>query len=727
MSDYNSNDAYGDLVRESLHNLLPATIVITWLWTAFVAIFIEGKLLPTWGIFAVICAAAGLSRYLSPRHLRLSAATYLLGLMAAVACTTLVLHDRETYYLYMLVVLIAAILTNPSILWGLSLLCIVMAYVTAFAIGNARVDDLFVPSLFILATAAIAQLSTRRLFMALDWALSMTEEAQKNAQEAQKHRGEVQRMLKSLDEAYVRLERANTALLLARETAEKAYEFKATFVANVSHELRMPLNLIVGFSEMMATAPESYGGVQMPREYRADIMAIYRSARHLTELINDVLDLSQIETGRLPLDRELENLPAVVCEAVDIMRGLAEARRLRLEIDLPGDLPPLRLDRTRIRQVLLNLLTNAARFTDVGWIRVHACLLDREVAVSIQDSGRGIPPDKLAKAFEVFSQLHENPEHEGSGLGLALSKKFIELHGGRIWIESAVGHGTTVWFTLPVPRDEPESIGSPLVRTAMLSPTSSPVVALLHDDPRTMSLLRRYIEGFQFVLADTAEQLHHMLLQTLPLAVLMDGEWLRARGIGAVESELPANIPFISCPLPGRQRLASKLGAIDYLTKPITRDNLQGAMARLSHIPQRVLVVDDDPHIVLLLSRMLKTFNPTMQVFEAFGGRQALEITRLQRPELVLLDLLMPEMSGYEFLQEITCDKATASTPVIIVSAHGVEEETVPINGELRIGRETGFSTTEILQVVQALLNALTRPVAAVPTSVEAPAEVQPG
>ena len=143
-------------------------------------------------------------------------------------------------------------------------------------------------------------------------------------------------------------------------------------MANVSHELRTPLNLIVGFSETMATAEESYGGVALPNAYRGDVMAIYSSAQHLAALIDDVLDLSRIEAGSMPLTREVADLREVAREAAGMVRGLAEARGLRLELDLPGELPPLRLDRTRIRQVLLNLVTNATRFTDRGWIRVRA-------------------------------------------------------------------------------------------------------------------------------------------------------------------------------------------------------------------------------------------------------------------------------------------------------------------------------------------------------------------
>ena len=177
-------------------------------------------------------------------------------------------------------------------------------------------------------TALAAIVSSRRLYTALGWALNMTEQARRNAGEAQNNRAELRRVLQTLDIAYDRLERTNRALIFAQESAEKAYRFKSEFVANVSHELRTPLNLIVGFTEMMATAPESYGGVPLPRAYRGDMLATYRNACHLLELINDVLDLSQLEAGQLPLTKQRTDLRELIEEVAGMVQGLADARGL---------------------------------------------------------------------------------------------------------------------------------------------------------------------------------------------------------------------------------------------------------------------------------------------------------------------------------------------------------------------------------------------------------------
>lgn len=708
-----------DLTRDSLRVLLPVTAALAWAWAGFVVLFSESQVLFAYAALALTIGTGLASYRLHQWRPTLAAGAYLLGLVGVVAVITLCFEDRSTYYLYMPVVLIAAMLTNPKVTWGTALFSAAMILVVDGRRGPWS-WEVAPPMAMITLTALTSWLSTRRLFTALAWMFSMTREAQRKTEEARQHRAELQRVLKTLDEAYVRLERANEALIFAREAAEKAYRFKAEFVANVSHELRTPLNLIVGFSEMMATAPESYGGVPLPREYRGDVMAIYRSARHLSDLINDVLDLSRIEAGRLPLAKEPTDLAEVVREATEMVRGLAEARGLRLELELPESLPLLRFDRTRIRQVLLNLLTNATRFTDRGWIRVRARLERKEVLITVEDSGRGIPPDRLSKAFEAFSQLDEEHIQEGSGLGLAVSKKFVELHGGRMWIESELGRGTTVGFSLPIPQEGPEvPVSSLKVLPWPRAPHEQPVVLVFHDDPRSIPLLRRHVDGYEFILVDTIELARQAIEELAPVAVVMDTVWAE-RWRSSPSLSVPPHVPLIICPLPSMRRLGLLLGAVDYLPKPVTREELWSALSRLTHPVRTVLIVDDDPHVVRLLARMLKAGDPSLRVLEAFGGEEGLAVARAQRPDVILLDLLMPQMNGYAFLEELSRNPEMARTSVIIVSVRGIEQETAPMVGELRLEKGIGLSLTEVLQALQAMLSAVTRPAAILPASAAA-------
>ena len=254
-----------------------------------------------------------------------------------------------------------------------------------------------------------------------------------------------------------------------------------------------------------------------------------------------------------------------------------------------------------------------------------------------------------------------------------------------------------------------------------------PTVLVLHDDPRALSLLRRYIDGYQFVLAETVDEAREMIHKMFPIAVVMDAVWADRWAGGVSELGLPALTPLVTCPLPSMRRLGLLLGAVDYLPKPVTREDLQSALSRLPEQPQTVLVVDDNPHVVRLLARMLRASYASVRVLEAFGGREGLEIARLERPDVILLDLLMPEMDGYTFLEEIAGEELMAETRIIIVSVRSVEEESPPIMGELQVGREAGFSLTELLQTIGATLSAVTRSAATVPSSAEALPEAQPG
>jgi signal transduction histidine kinase/DNA-binding response OmpR family regulator len=611
-------------------------------------------------------------------------------------------------------------LTNPGVTWGMT------AVVAALIIAVGRPLDfsaaeLSLPLFMLLITTAGAWLSARRLFTALGWAFEMSTHAQRSAEEARDHRGELQRLLRSLDLAYTQLERTNQQLIFAQEAADQAYRFKSDFVANVSHELRTPLNLIVGFSEMMVMAPESYGGVELPRQYRGDLMAIYRSARHLLDLINDVLDLSQIEAGRMAVYKERTDLGEVVREAADIVRGLAEARRLRLELELPPDPLLLELDRIRIRQVLLNLLTNAMRYTDAGWVRVAVEMEHGKILVTVADSGRGIAAEKLPRAFEAFDRLDEEQLREGTGLGLAVSKKFVELHDGHMWIESQVGAGTTVSFTLPLPNGAGALPPAPLRLTQPLPVrTPRPLILVLHDDLRALTLLRRHVSECDFVLAETPEQVTELLQTTLPNAVLMDAAWAARRPHFAATMTTAAQAPVLTCPLPSVHHLGTLMGATDYLPKPVTRADLAAALARLPQAPRLALVVDDDPHVVRLIGRMLSAIDPTLRVLETYSGEEALAVAQAQRPDVIFLDLVMPQVSGYNLIDAVAADPNLAATALVVVSVRSVEEESAAIGGELRLEHQAGFTLTELLQALRALLASVTQPGAVSPASAAA-------
>ncbi len=718
-----------DLVKHSLRIMLLTTVVLMWTW-ALAMDFIDRSLVTyLFGLVAVSAAVAVVSYWLHERHLNWAISLYLLGLIGIVAAIGVELRSLPALYLYVLVVLMAIPLASARITWIVVGLCITMAAVVGIVMLDLRPMDVALLVTLILLGGFSAWLSSRQLITTLAWTLEIAQGAQRNAEEARKQRAELHRVLKTLDSAYTRLERMNRALLVAQESAERAYRFKAEFVANVSHELRTPLNLIVGFSEMMVTSPESYGSATLPREYRGDVMAIFRSARHLLDLINDVLDLSQLEAGKLSIVRSPAQLPDLIHEAADIVRGLAEARGLRLSLSLDESLPTLTLDRTRIRQVLLNLMTNAIRFTDVGGVHVSAAPITsvghgNEILIQIADTGHGIDPENLKRAFEAFSQLHEDQVTEGSGLGLAISKKYVEMHEGRIWIESSPGQGTTLSFTLPAPTQTPAiELSRVRLSRSLADNMAAPLVLTLHDDLRIISWLQRHLAEYKFVLAQTPQEAASVVRESMPEAVLVDAYWLKHWPSFLADIELPEQIPVIMCTLPSLHALGSALGAVDMLQKPVTRDDLAAAFARLATAPQKVLIVDDDPNVVRLLHRMIVALQleqgMTSDIFESFGGQEAMEIIRTHQPDLVLLDLAMPGMSGLDFLRALPHERNGAGqrTQVIIISAFAGERELSTSSHDFRLWRAAEFSLTDSLRLLASLLTNVTGRVEAPPAS----------
>lgn len=292
------------------------------------------------------------------------------------------------------------------------------------------------------------------------------------------------------------------------QVAEEARRAKEQFVANVSHELRTPLNMIVGFSEMIIQAPKAYGAA-LPAALRADLDVILRNAQHLASLINDVLDRSQVEAGRMALTRERVALPEIIDEARSGVERLYGSKGLYLRVEVPAELPPVFCDRTRIREVLLNLLTNAARYAEQGGVDLHAWQEGSDVIVSVADTGPGIAPEDAGKLFAPFQQLDGSirRRYGGSGLGLAISKDFVELHGGKMWLESEKGRGSTFFFRLPI---EPLALpDSPAWRwldaeweyrqrtrpAAIPSAAVTPRLLVVEEGTALQRLLGRYLGG----------------------------------------------------------------------------------------------------------------------------------------------------------------------------------------------------------------------------------------
>lgn len=556
-------------------------------------------------------------------------------------------------------------------------------------------------------------LSFQPIQVALNWSWSHYIRAEREADRAMRQQAEFAEMVKSLNAAQDRFEQANHELERARHAAEDAQRLKTEFAAMISHELRTPLNLIIGFSEMMAAGVDSYATQPLSPIQQRDIDTVYRNARHLSSLIDDILDLARIDALRMGLLRERVVFAELAREAVASIEPLFQRKGLRIQLDIAPDLPPLMLDRTRVRQILVNLLSNAGRFTEVGGAWVTAHLDEHDVVVSVTDTGVGIAQEALLHVFEEFRQL-EGPlgrHTDGSGLGLAISKRLVELHGGAMWVESQIGQGSSFYFTLPTS----ENIISNTMRREWESwakpndagEAARRIILIDDEDSDAAHILQRYLDGYQVSIAMNLDEVRRLRENSSITAVVLLGSaeqaiWPLAQKVKAQVGDLPVLV----CALPGRRDLSHELGVVDYLLKPILREQLARVLRHNGKLPRDLLVIDDDPDLVYLLARMTRSIARRTRVRIARGGAEGLAALRERRPDLVLLDLLMPGIDGFTVLQTMRADESLRDIPVVVITAQSGRDETITA-GMLGITRGGGLSIADLLRLVRTSLDEL--------------------
>ncbi len=636
--------------------------------------------------------------------LPLASGLVVLGLGLSVVAGTVVYPGSQALYALPLVVGVT------GALFGLLPTCLVAALGSLGVLllaqdGRGWVEAPGMVVGLLWAAAVITWLVTRPTRIALDWAWQHYRLAQQRTEELRQRQGELGRLAKSLDEACARLEAMNWELERARRAAEEARRLKAEFAAAVSHELRTPLNLIIGFAEMMMHAPQAYGGTGLPEPYRQDLEAIYRNACHLSRLIDDVLDLSQIEAHRLALERRVVSLRQIVDEAVATVATLYERLGLWLQVDLSPDLPLLFVDPNRIRQILINLLNNAARFTERGGVTIRATSDGREVVVAVSDTGTGIAPEDLPYVFQEFYQAGPPGRRRGgSGLGLAICKRFAEMHGGYMWAESQVGQGSTFYLALPLCGNVATE---PLVRTPAPRPTTERTVVVLAREPEAARVFQRYLDGYTVVWAGSERDLRRLAAsRPVQAVVITEPEAQREPPAWAGDPRL-REIPVFHCPLSTPQHLARELGVQAYLVKPVNPERLTTVLRRLGRRRREILIVEDDPEMARLLTEILTTTWRRVRVRTAADGAEALRLLRERWPDLLLLDLLMPGMSGYEVLRTLRADPALRDLPVVVLTARGAEE--TPVRAQvLSLSCARGLTVAEMVACLRHSLEALT-------------------
>ena len=694
------------LRTETLNLMAVAVVILLYAVLALVALVPEARRPAVLLVVAALLAAVAASRL---QRLNLTAAAILLiaGLSLAIVSAALVFPGSQLTYCLTLVVIAASVLLGGLPAFGVAALASATVLVLA-----QRADDVTSGSAtgtvlsLIWSTAALSWLASRPTRTALEWAWRNYLLALQRTEELRDRQGELGRLAKSLNEACVQLEQMNAELERARRAAEEARRLKAEFAATISHELRTPLNLIVGFSEMMMMDGLRDGGrPALPETYRPGLEAIHRNANHISRLIDDVLDLSQIEAHRMALEKRWVSVGQIVEEAVETVASLFEHLGLGLAVEIPVDLPPLYVDPNRVRQILINLLNNAVRFTERGGVTIRATCDDREVVLAVTDTGDGIASEDLPYLFQEFHQAGPpDRRRDGSGLGLAVCKRFAEMHGGYLRVESCLGQGSTFHLALPLCE---HVVSAPMALPPSPRPSQARTIAVLDRAPEAAKVFQRYLDGYQVVWAEDLGTLRRLAVARPLHALIVAGS-----GKSGEQCELPAadpclrNLPVLTCSLRTSRSIAEELGVAEYLVKPVSRERLTAALRRWGKGARDALVVEDDPEMGQLLAGLVRASSRRCRVRRAGDGAEALEELRQKRPDVVLLDLLMPRVSGYEVLRQMKADAALRDVPVLVISAKGAREETVRTSA-LSLTRPDGLTVGELMGCLQSSLDVL--------------------
>jgi len=662
------------------------------------------------GPWILLGVGAAASYHLRIAHCRPASWILLLSMLLSLALITWSEPGVLAVANGVLVVATAGALLGPATAAAMAVLTWLVEVGALWMVTGALLAPTALLSTFLLYALmwGAGYLTARPLREALDWAFSGWGRARKLLQETQARRAELYRAVRALEEATYRMERMNNELVVAQHEAQQARALKARFAATVSHELRSPLNLILGFSKLMALSPESYGEA-LPRAYRADVDAIYRNSQHLVALVDDILDLSQIEAQRLPLVKDRVELEQdVVRKVIDTVRPLAERKGLFVREDVEQGLPWVLADSVRLRQALLNLLTNAIRFTERGGITVTARVCDRYVEISVRDTGRGIAADDMPRLFQEFRPLQPTSTREGagSGLGLSISKHLVELHGGRIWAESQEGVGTTLTFAVPLPESEVVALDG-LRRVAATLPSGiHDVCVVVHDDPYVVRLLARHVEGYTVVGVPEVERAVHLIEELHPRAIVAHSDF-----VADIEAQLarrPYDVPVIGCGLPRVSEVPELQGVRGYLVKPVSQEMVHAMVGQdVRNGEVRVLLVDDDPDAVRLLERMLTALPHSYSIYKAYDGLNALDIALEVVPHIAFIDLVMPGLTGAELIAKLREQPTMRDMAIVIVSAQDWADQEATLEAPLCVRFRRGVGMAEGATYLKSLLDVL--------------------
>lgn len=720
-SDESFKDSISELLQSTTRALIygiAAVFVIAILATAIWPDQIAVKVWIAAPIFLVISWLA--LRTLS-RHYVAAQFVWLIGLAGVITLLIYLFDSHELAFFYILLPLSAAVTLG----WQASLMMLALVFGGVWGVYHGLVTVEPRPIFFIVTGAGgiisglLGCITTHSLLTVTEWSVYSLHEAQKNIRETRQHRGELAKVVKELDKANIQLERANHMLVLAKTEADEAKNARNRFALAISHELRSPLNFIIGFSEIMVNKPETYAPIhQWPPGLYEDVQEIYRSSQHLIRLVNDVLDLGQIDHLQMNLIKEWISLAQIVQEMSQMVRRAFAVKGINFITEVEPDLPLVYVDRTRIRQVLLNLVNNSLRFTDSGSVAVRVNKQEDTLIVCVEDTGMGIPEEDLERLFEEFNQVKSESwrRRGGAGLGLAISRRFIELHGGKMWVESQVGKGSRFFFSLPttpwtdtlamLSREREEQYWQDMKARAK----EKRIVLVLSKDPSAAEVLSPYIEGFNIIRVGQIEKLRHQINTLYPHAILIDQTMIEKQDSSLILSHLPYDLPIITFSFPGNSRSLRDLPECvkGYLVKPVASQVLIDTIHALGKGVKQLLIVDDDSSMQSFIARVMnstitgKRGKQTYKIVAAETVATALEEIRRSPPDVVLLDLGLPDGNGWDVLRAVEL----LNIPVVIITAQDFPQinSSGKVQNALTLMMRRPLARQELSPVVQTLL-----------------------
>jgi len=525
-------------------------------------------------------------------------------------------------------------------------------------------------------------------------------------------------MLAQTEEHEKELQDVNEQLVQSEQRARAGTQAKSQFLANMSHELRTPLNAIIGYSEMLQEEAQDAA----LESFIPDLKKINRAGRHLLELINEVLDLSKIEAGKMELYLETFDIRSLLEDVSATVQLLVQKNSNAIELRCPADLGAMRADITKVRQALFNLLSNASKFTEHGKITLEAA---REVSSSngdwivfrVSDTGIGMTPEQQAHVFEAFAQAEASTMRDfgGTGLGLTITKNFCRMMGGDVTLTSEPGKGSIFTIRLPIEVREPETESEAESKSlAAPPPVEGKTVLVIDDDADTREVLERFLnrKGFHVECASSGQDGLRLARELHPAAITLDVMMPGMDGwavLSALKSDPElADIPVIMLTIVDDKNLGYGLGATDYMIKPVDRERLAEILMKFRDMPppRSALVIDDEEPAREMLARILE--KEGWNVIQAEDGLAAMERMAEQRPDLILLDLMMPKMNGFEFVAELHKHDEWQSIPIVVITARDVTiEDRVRLDGYVeKVLLKRALSEDALLAEIRDLISA---------------------